>query len=24
MNFGGETFKEGVRRVANNHASFAP
>jgi GxxExxY protein len=23
MNFGGETFKEGVRRVANNH-SFAP
>jgi GxxExxY protein len=24
MNFGGETFKEGVKRVANNHASFAP
>lgn len=23
MNFGGETFKEGVRRVANNY-SFAP
>jgi GxxExxY protein len=23
MNFGGETFKEGVRRVANNYA-FAP
>ena len=24
MNFGGETFKEGVKRVANNHTSFAP
>jgi GxxExxY protein len=24
MNFGGETFKEGVKRVANNHASLAP
>ena len=24
MNFGDETFKEGVKRVANNHASFAP
>jgi iron complex transport system substrate-binding protein len=24
MNFGGETFKEGVKRVANNHSSFAP
>ena len=24
MNFGGETFKEGVKRVANNHTPFAP
>jgi iron complex transport system substrate-binding protein len=24
INFGGETFKEGVKRVANNHTSFAP
>ena len=24
MNFGGETFKEGIKRVANNHTSFAP
>jgi GxxExxY protein len=24
MNFGGETFKEGIKRVANNHISFAP
>ena len=23
MNFGGATFKEGVRRVVNNHTSFA-
>ena len=23
MNFGGETFREGVRRVVNNHVSFA-
>jgi GxxExxY protein len=24
MNFGGETFREGVKRVVNNHAGFAP
>jgi iron complex transport system substrate-binding protein len=24
MNFGGQTFKEGVKRVANNHRPFAP
>ncbi|HEX8307076.1 MAG TPA: GxxExxY protein [Allosphingosinicella sp.] len=24
MNFGGETFREGLRRVVNNHTSFAP
>jgi GxxExxY protein len=24
MNFGGETFKEGVKRVANNHTPLAP
>ncbi|HEV2867634.1 MAG TPA: GxxExxY protein [Allosphingosinicella sp.] len=24
MNFGGETFREGVKRVANNHTPFAP
>ena len=23
MNFGGETFREGLRRVVNNHSSFA-
>jgi GxxExxY protein len=23
MNFGGETFREGLRRVVNNHTSFA-
>lgn len=24
MNFGGETFREGLKRVVNNHSSFAP
>ena len=24
MNFGGETFREGVRRVVNSHGPFAP
>jgi GxxExxY protein len=24
MNFGGETFREGVKRVVNNHRFFAP
>ncbi len=24
MNFGGETFREGVKRVVNDHTSFAP
>ncbi|HEU0135209.1 MAG TPA: GxxExxY protein [Allosphingosinicella sp.] len=24
MNFGGETFREGLQRVVNNHTSFAP
>ncbi len=24
MNFGGETFREGVRRVVNDHKNFAP
>lgn len=24
MNFGGETFREGIKRVVNNHANFAP
>jgi GxxExxY protein len=24
MNFGGETFKEGVRRIVNGHEPFAP
>lgn len=24
MNFGAETFREGLRRVVNNHTSFAP
>jgi GxxExxY protein len=24
MNFGGETFREGVKRVVNNHGLFAP
>jgi hypothetical protein len=24
MNFGGETFREGLRRVVNNHTAFAP
>lgn len=24
MNFGGETFREGVRRVVNNHKDFVP
>jgi GxxExxY protein len=24
MNFGAETFREGVKRVVNNHTSFAP
>ena len=24
MNFGGETFREGVKRVVNGHTSFAP
>jgi GxxExxY protein len=24
MNFGGETFKEGVRRIVNGHDPFAP
>jgi GxxExxY protein len=24
INFGGETFKEGVRRIANMHDPFAP
>jgi len=24
MNFGGETFREGVKRVVNNHKNFAP
>ena len=24
MNFGGETFRGGVKRVANNHVNFAP
>jgi GxxExxY protein len=24
MNFGGETFREGIKRVVNNHAGFAP
>jgi len=24
MNFGAETFKEGCKRVVNNHTAFAP
>jgi hypothetical protein len=24
MNFGGETFREGLKRVVNNHSGFAP
>ena len=24
MNFGGGTFKEGIKRIANNHNNFAP
>jgi GxxExxY protein len=24
MNFGGETFREGIRRVVNDHKNFAP
>jgi hypothetical protein len=24
MNFGGETLKEGIEQMANNHTSFAP
>jgi GxxExxY protein len=24
MNFGGETFREGIKRVVNNHTGFAP
>jgi len=24
LNFGGETFREGIKRVVNNHTSFAP
>jgi GxxExxY protein len=24
MNFGGETFREGLKRVVNNHGPFAP
>jgi hypothetical protein len=23
MNFGGATFKEGIRRIVNNHTAFA-